>query len=96
MGVFPSTSASIGAKLEIHREVRLQAPIAVTANKVGKIYAFAMYTILNMQETPNFVPKTNTGNRSQGMPSIYPKNMIVRPPIIETEKSIIVDTRIPK
>jgi hypothetical protein len=42
MGILPSTSAIRGAKLESARDVRLQAPIAVTANRVGKIYALAI------------------------------------------------------
>ena len=96
MGASPSISANSGAKLVMSLDTRLQTPIAVTANKVGNIWALATYTILNMHDMPNFVPNTIIGNYQSARPSEVPKMSRIIPPIMEKEKRPIVATRMPR
>ena len=58
IGVGSSTSATMGAKEVMRREIQLAMPIDVTENKVGNIFGWATYTIVNAPEIPNLAINT--------------------------------------
>ena len=61
IGVIPSISATIGAKIVTVLATTLQNPKTLAANCVGINLILAIYTMLKPEEIPNFAKEMNSG-----------------------------------
>jgi len=70
------------------RAPKLQIPIAVAANRVGKKNEFAVKFMLKVHEIPNFARRKNTKNTGESW-CLRPQLSIMIPPIAEMANEMI-------